>query len=328
MTKPNQRTAVTPTRTSVEWAWEFLRHNREYQRAYEYWADGLSSPDPLPKDVQIDLRRMLGTAGLWERRFRPWLEAALETRYPLAIGWLIDRAGRVHPIDASVPATLGPDVVMLSQANRILDPMNFSLNKWLDPRMTADQHGVETLRATFDPNSLVVPPMPRPGTTAATALAALGLIEINHHEGQPTLSVISTYPHLELGEETVAPRLALEFDVTLPLLAQLQQAYELLSAVKENVRNDQGGVPQEFKEIGKPDEGGVYSQYLFLLNERAKLKRRHPKMTDDAVTMRLLKPFNDRFFADGEGLSQGALLKQLRQAKFIRDTGFRHLAFL
>lgn len=308
-------------RPNVEWAWEFLRLNSAYIQLYRYWSEGLKRPSALTSEQRDELYRTLERTGFWARRFRPWLDAALQTGYP-------------HVVHASEPTEIGRDAWKEESQDRIaieshLDPMQFCLNKWLDPNMSAAAVGVETLKQTFDPNALVVPPMPRPGSSSFESLERLGLIDVQEIGGRLFHDVLPPPATLRGDDGTeIAARLPLQFDLTLPLLPQLQQAHELLSAVKGRIQTAKGGVPWDFYEIQSPDEGGIYSEYLFLLEQSERLQTKNPNLSDEAVTMWLLQPLNAKFRDTGDEVTQSALIKQLKLARHISSSAYRQLAFM
>lgn len=190
MTKRKMRSA----RSNVGWAWEFLRRNKGYRQAFDYWVEGTTLPTRAPRDLASALRDTLEECGLWADRFRPWLEAALATGRPLIDlncfvrtphGWAPSLLPRLKS-ERQLKAFLNhSDTMLIPQADRFLDPMNWCLNRWLDPSI--DYLESDLLEA-FDNESLIKITSVAGRENEARALATLGLLTFAEYGGAYELS--------------------------------------------------------------------------------------------------------------------------------------------
>src|SRR5256885_1122538 len=88
------------------WAWEFLRRNDDYRSEYARWKFAVdSSPREDPKR-QAKFAALLAATGYRQARYKPWVEAALQSGLPF---------------------------VLARDPYKTIDPLQYLVRRWVDP---------------------------------------------------------------------------------------------------------------------------------------------------------------------------------------------------
>lgn len=212
------------------WAWEFLRRNEYYQRAFTYWKDGVDGAGTVnySSKTKARLRQLIDRIPHRKVRYEPWLEAAFESGRPFFN----------EDFSGSGPR---PEV----------DPLAYLLKKWVDPNTPYDQFDI----SLFEPPIHIDFAYLAPEKTEARLLHEMEVIAGNvstTFEDNDFVYPIPS-PALQFPEEYGIPRITLEialkFDLTAPILPQLV-------AAKTAFHHEQGGIESllGFKPIGMFEE--------------------------------------------------------------------------
>lgn len=312
---------IPSARSNVGWAWEFLRRNKGYRQAFYYWVEGTRLPTRAPKELASALRDTLEECGLWADRFRPWLEAALATGRPL-----IDLSYFVRTPQGWTPSLLPPvkterqltallnhsTTMLMPQADRYLDPMNWCLNRWLDP---STNHPEACLLDAFDRESLIKITSIAGRAKEARALATLGLLTFAQYGGAYELSPFVEFSPLQYGDgKSGRSTLQIEIDLSAPQQPLFDALLEWTTRIKKGLMTGRRGEQPEFEEVRKSNYADTYSRYLDLLDALD-----HSTTISEAYASVKEK---------WKTASSDTLGKNRKEAEFLRDHGYRHLAFL
>ncbi|MDB5871807.1 MAG: hypothetical protein JWQ07_1249 [Ramlibacter sp.] len=317
--------------THVAWGWEFLRRNPEYRLRYERWLLRTWHVVPLPSGAAKLLRQIVERTGKWQPRFEPWLAAAVEAGSPFgATAFFLMVEGKWVEVDGALMRSDSalckfasrPDTLIAIQADRLLDPMEFALNRWLEPALDSDAYGDDVLREAFDVHALTSEIGIDTGSMEADALRSLGMLTV-----EDLGTKIEFAPHRERviiasdGGAASRPRVTLEFDLTAPIDAQIGEARRKLSNRRSQLAENLKPPVPELVDVHKPDQANIYKRYLALLDveEHIGEVQSASELYRALVNHERLREFP---------LTCHSVEKNLKQARFLRDHGYRQVAFL
>lgn len=342
--KAPKRIKGSIVRSRIAWAWEFLRRNPHYRKGYHWWKDGKDDERPPDQELSDYLTGELQRAGAWRLRFTPWMNSVIESGRPFAIPlvciehhgtWIVlnteddaiapDEMASVHDYGVH----LGAEPRLILCADRLLDPMMFCLNRWLNPADASEVIGEDVLAKTFDVSAITTPNSVEVGSDEAKALRNLGLLTFVDLGGRvdliahPEHALVRTTPLP--GSDSPPPatewgraRLNIEFDVLAPLAPQLMKAQQSLERLRTSMADAPGDPLGELKDVKLHDQGGVYTRYLRMLDQLP---------PEDQITNK--QELYRSFCADPlmPGLTPESAEKAFQQAELLRDGGYRSLAF-
>ena len=107
--------------TNAQLAWEFLRRNEEYISAYRNFNERCRGPHELKSEDRVAILKALKALGAWRPRYEPWINAALLT-------------GKEFIKFVNVNESYFRGCYYESERN--LDPMQFLLREWIDPKIS------------------------------------------------------------------------------------------------------------------------------------------------------------------------------------------------
>lgn len=237
-------------RTNVQWAWEFLRRNNTYKALFGYWKSGLQdSHSPYSAAEREQIEGWLEGTGIWRRRFEPWVRAGFESGLRF-LKWEFDEEER-----------------RTTFADRRLDPMNFMLEKWLDPTLSPLPANCNP----FDIAAALEVSAVRMDSWEGISLWLLGIIEggaLLDRAQPPQIASHKTWTVAREGSvDQFDLTLNLQFDLSLPLQPQIKQALNLLERQRKAIQTAIGkqAVPAFF-EPRIVDKLGTYTECVAMLD--------------------------------------------------------------
>ncbi|MES2785863.1 MAG: hypothetical protein V4684_10400 [Pseudomonadota bacterium] len=209
-----------------------------------------------------------------------------------------------------------PNLHMMMLADHSLDPLQWGINRWVDPHIPCEQ--VTGLEDIFDARAVAVYESINPASQTAQVLRSFGLLTLPYPGQHPPITAIQHGISGVVGGEYISNRIVLEFDASLPIAAQLESAAHVLIARRGELVKMSGRTKDEFVEIQVADQRGRYWNYIDLLDVPA------PPGTSDADIIRQLAKAPNLEKSDPK---YDMWSKRLTQARELRDRGYLSLAF-